>query len=199
MPNIRLARPGSAFALVLGGTAALIGCQQIVSEGPANATPAGVDVDPPRNVEFQPVAAGPMSMSAAEPTGEFEEPFVKPTPPATPATTRVPTPAPEPPKAYESGIASTYGERDSFEGNRTACGRIFHTRTVQVAHKSLPCGTKVRVEDTATGRSVVAEVTDRGPYVVGRIVDLSWAALSQLEPTSPGLVHVNIYVVNDQN
>ena len=97
---------------------------------------------------------------------------------------------------FERGIASTYGEGDGFEGNRTACGQIFHTSVVQIAHKSLPCGTVVRVEDPATGHSVDAEVTDRGPYVPGRVVDLSWAAFQQLDPTAPGLLHVNLYVLN---
>ena len=97
---------------------------------------------------------------------------------------------------FERGIASTYGEGDGFEGNRTACGQIFHTSVVQIAHKSLPCGTVVRVEDPATGHSVDAEVTDRGPYVPGRVVDLSWAAFQQLDPTAPGLLRVNLYVLN---
>ena len=66
---------------------------------------------------------------------------------------------------------------------------------VQVAHKSLPCGTLIRVEDTDTGNSVEAEVTDRGPYIPGRIVDLSWGAFSQLEPNSPGLLRVNVYLL----
>lgn len=97
---------------------------------------------------------------------------------------------------YERGIASTYGEGDGFEGRRTACGQIFHTSVVQIAHKTLPCGTVVRVEDRDTGNTVDAEVTDRGPYVAGRVVDLSWAALEQLDPTGPGLLQVNVYVLN---
>src|ERR1043166_3320937 len=97
---------------------------------------------------------------------------------------------------FERGIASTYGEGDGFEGNRTACGQVFHTRTVQIAHKTLPCGTLVHVVDTDTGNSVDARVTDRGPYVAGRVVDLSWGAFSQLDPTGPGLLHVNVYVVD---
>jgi rare lipoprotein A (peptidoglycan hydrolase) len=97
---------------------------------------------------------------------------------------------------FERGIASTYGEGDGFEGNRTACGQIFHTNVVQIAHKTLPCGTVVRVENLDTGHSVDAEVTDRGPYVPGRVVDLSWAAFQQLDPTAPGLLHVNLYVLN---
>ena len=54
----------------------------------------------------------------------------------------------------------------------------------------------VRVEDTDTGRTVVAEVTDRGPYITGRVVDLSWGAFKQLDPTGPGLLHVNVYLLN---
>jgi rare lipoprotein A len=101
-----------------------------------------------------------------------------------------------PPAAYERGVASTYGEGDGFEGNLTACGQVFHTKMVQVAHKSLPCGTMIRVQDSDTGRSVVAEVTDRGPYIPGRIVDLSWGAFRQLEPSAPGLLNVTVYLLD---
>jgi len=100
---------------------------------------------------------------------------------------------------YESGIASTYGDGYGFEGLRTGCGGIFHTRQVQVAHKTLPCGTVVRIQDTDSGKSVDAEVTDRGPYVDGRIVDLSQAAFTQLDARGTGLLHVNVYVVDTSN
>jgi rare lipoprotein A len=141
------------------------------------------------------------SVTGAAPAGRFE-PLVTPT--AVPTATSAPTlaPAPEPTAAVtpthllDSGIASTYGSGDGFEGRRTACGAIFHTGIVQVAHKTLPCGTLLRIEDTSTGRTVDAEVTDRGPYVPGRIVDLSWAAFSQLDPAGPGLLRVNIYLLD---
>jgi rare lipoprotein A len=54
----------------------------------------------------------------------------------------------------------------------------------------------VRVEDATSGKSVVAQVTDRGPYVRGRVVDLSWAAFSQLHPRTPDLLSVKVYVVD---
>jgi rare lipoprotein A (peptidoglycan hydrolase) len=101
------------------------------------------------------------------------------------------------PTVYEIGVASTYGEDDGFEGNLTACGQVFHTHVVQVAHKSLPCGTMIRIEDSVTGLSVVAEVTDRGPYIRGRIVDLSWGAFRQLEPSAPGLLNVKVYLLDE--
>jgi rare lipoprotein A len=100
---------------------------------------------------------------------------------------------------YESGIASTYGLGDGFEGERTGCGQIFRTQVVQVAHKTLPCGTIIRIEDTDTGKTVDAEVTDRGPYVAGRIVDLSHAAFTQLDPVGTGLLNVNVYILDTSN
>lgn len=105
--------------------------------------------------------------------------------------------APEPVSEYlfERGIASTYGTGDGFQGNRTACGQIFDTFVPQVAHKTLPCGTLVRVENRHTGQSVAVEVTDRGPYIPGRVVDLSWAAFRELGPTAPGLLDVTVYVI----
>jgi rare lipoprotein A len=96
---------------------------------------------------------------------------------------------------FETGIASTYGVGDGFHGNRTACGQIFNTHIVQVAHKTLKCGTIIRIEDSQTGKSVVAEVTDRGPYIRGRIVDLSWAAFRELDPAG-GLRPVNVYLLD---
>jgi rare lipoprotein A len=110
-------------------------------------------------------------------------------------STLVPIVAPKP-AVYERGIASTYGLGDGFEGNLTACGQVFRTQVVQVAHKTLPCGTMIRIEDVETGLSVDAEVTDRGPYIRGRIVDLSWAAFKQLDPSGPGLLSVNVYLLS---
>ncbi|MCA1648130.1 MAG: septal ring lytic transglycosylase RlpA family protein [Chloroflexi bacterium] len=181
-----------------GATATLVGSQIVLStlfSAPslANVQPTDLKTVP----DPGPALGTSGQMNAAVYAGQFED-LVKPTPVPTLAPTVVPTPRPTPaPTAtlFEAGIASTYGEGDGFEGNLTACGQVFHTSVVQVAHKSLPCGTTVRVEDSDTGRSVVASVTDRGPYIPGRIVDLSWGAFAQLDPTGPGLLHVNVYIV----
>lgn len=98
---------------------------------------------------------------------------------------------------FETGIASTYGTGDGFQGNTTACGQKFDTFVPQVAHKTLPCGTMMRVEDVASGKSVDVEVTDRGPYIAGRIVDLSWSAFRELDPSGPGLLDVRVYLLPD--
>jgi rare lipoprotein A len=102
-------------------------------------------------------------------------------------------PAAVPEVFVEAGVASTYGPGGAFQGKRTACGQVFDTNTPQTAHKTFPCGTMLRVEDVETGQSVTVEVTDRGPYVQGRVVDLSWAAFQQLHPQASGLRRVRVY------
>jgi rare lipoprotein A len=204
LPTFSIRPPRAAVSLVLAGSLALIGVQQVLGGvAAAQTTEAIVDSHDLQSLAPSDSVTAPDSVSAAVSTGQYEQP-IKPTPVPTVAPTAAPTIAPTfaaMPQAapavtfYEAGIASTYGEGDGFEGNRTACGQIFHTRVVQIAHKKLPCGTHVRVEDTSTGNTVDADVTDRGPYVAGRVVDLSWGAFRQLEPNGPGLLHVNVYVL----
>jgi rare lipoprotein A len=69
----------------------------------------------------------------------------------------------------QCGIASWY----SYTGRRGADGSIYTGRSMTAAHRSLAFGTRVRVTDTDTGRSIIVTITDRGPYISGRIIDLS--------------------------
>lgn len=71
--------------------------------------------------------------------------------------------------ARECGIASWY----SYTGHRTASGVPYTGKSMTAAHKSLPFGSRVRVTDLGTGRSIVVTIDDRGPFVRGRIIDLS--------------------------
>jgi rare lipoprotein A len=73
----------------------------------------------------------------------------------------------------ESGIASHYSTREL--GTKTASGRALHDGTLTAAHKTLPFGSRVRVTNHTNGRSVVVTITDRGPYVRGRVIDVSTA------------------------
>lgn len=73
-----------------------------------------------------------------------------------------------------AGIASWYGP--GFHGRRTANGERFNTHALTAAHRSLPFGTQVQVTNNTNGRSVVVRINDRGPYVGGRVIDLSNAA-----------------------
>ena len=71
----------------------------------------------------------------------------------------------------ESGIASLYATRE--QGTRTSSGRALHDGALTAAHKTLPFGSRVRVTNRTNGRSVVVTITDRGPFVRGRVIDLT--------------------------
>lgn len=88
------------------------------------------------------------------------------------------------------GIASWYGSR--FHGRPTASGRRFDRRALTCAHRTLPLGSKVRVENLTTGRSVVLLVNDRGPYFPGRVIDLSERAAEVLGMKALGVAEVRI-------
>lgn len=77
-------------------------------------------------------------------------------------------------KVIQSGRASWYGP--GFHGRRTASGETFNTNELTAAHRTLPFGTKVRVVNKRTGKSVVVRINDRGPYAHGRVIDLSRAS-----------------------
>ena len=82
------------------------------------------------------------------------------------------------PAVWRSGVASYYGAR--FNGRRTASGERFDMNALTAAHKTLPFGTKVRVTNPRTGKSVVVRINDRGPYAHGREIDVSRAAAIEL-------------------
>src|SRR5262245_33268003 len=88
----------------------------------------------------------------------------------------------------QSGIASVYG----YEGQRTANGERAQPNGLTAAHRTLPFGTRVRVTNKSNGRSVVVRINDRGPFVRGRIIDLTPAAARALGFS--GLAHVTLNV-----
>lgn len=77
-------------------------------------------------------------------------------------------------KVVQNGRASWYGP--GFHGRKTASGETFNTHALTAAHRTLPFGTKVRVVNKRTGKSVVVRINDRGPYAHGRVIDLSRAS-----------------------
>jgi len=89
-----------------------------------------------------------------------------------------------------AGIASFYGNES---GSRTASGQRFNENDMTAAHRSLPFGTKLRV--THKGRSVVVTVNDRGPFIKGRVLDLSKGAARAVGLTSSGVGHVTAEVL----
>lgn len=96
-------------------------------------------------------------------------------------------------KEKQIGVASWYG--DHWQGRVTASGKPFDDRKLTAAHRTLPLNTRVRVTNLETGRSVEVTITDRGPYVDGRMIDLSAAAAKKLGMVKEGLVPVRITTV----
>ena len=80
-------------------------------------------------------------------------------------------------------------------GTETASGEIFSDSEITVAHKTLPLGTIVRITNIENGKSVIARVNDRGPYVPNRIVDLSKAAFAKIADLERGAIIVNVKTV----
>lgn len=85
----------------------------------------------------------------------------------------------------QKGKASFYSKK--FSGRKTASGEQLHHDSLTCAHRSYPFGTKLWVYNPANGRSVVVKVIDRGPFVRGRIIDLSWRAAKELDIISQGV------------
>ncbi|MBW4576531.1 MAG: septal ring lytic transglycosylase RlpA family protein [Aphanothece sp. CMT-3BRIN-NPC111] len=99
-------------------------------------------------------------------------------------------------RSQSSGIASWYGS--GFNGNRSASGEIFNQNAMTAAHRSLPFGTRVRVTNLNNNRSVVVRINDRGPFIRGRVIDLSAAAARVLGMTNTGVAPVRLEVLGSR-
>ncbi len=97
----------------------------------------------------------------------------------------------------EIGIASWYGP--GFHGKKTASGEIYNMYAMTAAHRTLPLGTYVRVTNLENGRSVVVRINDRGPFVAGRVIDLSYSAAKRLGFAEKGTALVKIVPIGRVN
>lgn len=137
-------------------------------------------------------------------------PTASATPDATPSTKAAPaspssSPAPTKSAAADDGgtasgpsttcTASFYGRGDGTDGGPTASGEAFNAEAMTAAHKTLPLGSRIRVTNTATGKSVVVRINDRGPYVSGRCLDLSAGAFDAIGSTGSGTMTVSYQTV----
>jgi len=95
-----------------------------------------------------------------------------------------------PARSASSGLASYYSE-----GQKTASGERFDPSQLTAAHPSLPFGTRLHVTNVKTGRSVVVRVNDRGPFVHGRLVDVSYSAAQALGMVNAGVAQVKVDVI----
>ena len=97
--------------------------------------------------------------------------------------------------AIEYGEASWYGGK--FQGRQTANGERFDTNMLTAAHKTLPFNTIVEVKNLENNKTVHVRINDRGPFVAGRIIDLSRAAASKLDMVGAGVAKVEVRIIED--
>ncbi|MDH5553302.1 MAG: septal ring lytic transglycosylase RlpA family protein [Nitrosomonas sp.] len=93
----------------------------------------------------------------------------------------------------ESGKASFYAMK--FQSRKTANGERFNQKSHTAAHKKLPFGTKVKVTNAKNGKSIIVRINDRGPFIAGRIIDLSRSAFSAIGHLDKGILDVHIKVI----
>ncbi len=96
----------------------------------------------------------------------------------------------------QEGMASWYGKK--FHGKRAASGEIFNMYDKTAAHKTLPFGTYVKVVDLSNLREVIARINDRGPFVKGRIIDLSHDAAREIGLVGPGVARVRVVALSKE-
>jgi rare lipoprotein A len=103
-------------------------------------------------------------------------------------------PAPAPIQSTETGLASWYGH--PYHGRAAANGEIYDMEKMTAAHRTLPFGTSVRVTNLGNGKSVDVRIIDRGPFVAGRIIDLSHAAAEVIAMIGPGVAQVRVDILS---
>jgi rare lipoprotein A len=98
--------------------------------------------------------------------------------------------------AVQEGVASWYGP--GFHGRRTSSGERYDQYDFTAAHRTLPLGTWVKVTNMDNGRTINVYVNDRGPYVDGRVIDLSYGAARAIGMLQPGTIPVRIVVLGTE-
>lgn len=101
--------------------------------------------------------------------------------------------APAPLDWTESGVASWYGI--PYDGRRTASGEVFDMHAMTAAHRTLPFNTWLEVTNLKNGKQVDVRITDRGPFIDGRIIDLSMGAAERIDMLRDGIVRVRVKVI----
>lgn len=114
-------------------------------------------------------------------------------PPARPVPPGQPRPGPS--GWLEEGVASWYGGDDGFEGKPTASGEIYDSSKLTAAHRELPLGSIVDVTSVESGRTVRVRINDRGPFLKGRVIDLSQEAARQIGIHASGTGRVRLALV----
>jgi rare lipoprotein A len=160
----------AAILLLSLGTALLSSCGHKVKQA---------QVPPPPSIPAEkPAANPPVAQAPGEVPGEDE---------------KIDVPADTKPIFVETGVASWYGA--PYHNRRGSNGEVYNMHAMTAAHLTLPLGSIVRVTNLKSGRSALVRITDRGPFVVGRTIDLSLAAAKALDVYLPGTAKVRIEVL----
>lgn len=134
--------------------------------------------------------APPLSTPAAKPNVS-SEPQEEPDENSTTEATDIP--ADRKPISTETGLASWYGP--PYHNRRASNGEVYNMHAMTAAHRTLPLGSIVRVTNVKTGSSAVVRITDRGPFIEGRIIDLSLAAAKATDVWKAGIAQVRLDVL----
>lgn len=172
---------GTKFSTALAGWSWLVGVALIESCAATSGSPQGSHL-----VLGQPQPAAQIVPAENTPRGEAkdrEKNSAKTSPTVVPRR--------------NVGEASWYGP--GFRGKKTASGEIFDDEKLTAAHKTLPLGSKAKVTNLDNQKSIEVEINDRGPYVDGRILDLSHAAARALDMVEQGTAKVHIEIVKDSS
>jgi rare lipoprotein A len=146
---------------------------------PPLAPEAAPKSSPTTEAEAQPPANIPRSRERATRKPEEDADLAEPT-----------LPADSKPLATETGLASWYGP--PYHNRRGSNGEIYNMHAMTAAHRTYPLGSIVRVTNLKTGANALVRITDRGPFIPGRIVDLSLAAAQKLDIYKPGIARVKV-------
>jgi rare lipoprotein A len=142
------------------------------------------------------VSASPPAPPSPTPSSTAEAAKNSTNVPPSSSARRAKTPPPPAPAGYtEEGKASWYGK--PFDGRRASNGEIYDMYKLTAAHRTLPFETMVRVTNLNNGKSTTVRITDRGPFVDNRIIDLSLAAAREIESVGPGVVPVRLEVLGN--
>jgi rare lipoprotein A len=147
-------------------------------------------------VNRQPAPTPPAA--TPEPSAESAKRDTSISPPATPPARSKPSktpPTPAPVGYTEEGNASWYG--NPFHGRHASNGEIYDMYKLTAAHRTLPFETMVRVTNLNNGKSTTVRITDRGPFIANRVIDLSLAAAREIESIGPGVVPVRLEVLGN--
>ena len=145
-------------------------------------------------VNRQPAPSAPAATPEESAESAKRETSVPPSPPPRAKSSKTP-PTPAPVGYTEEGNASWYG--NPFNGRHSSNGEIYDMYKLTAAHRTLPFETMVRVTNLNNGKSTTVRITDRGPFVANRIIDLSLAAAREIESIGPGVVPVRLEVLGN--